>query len=336
MLSFENNTYLLGLLVIIPLALLFIAVLRWKRAVRKELGDEDLIHRLTKNYSSKLYAAKFIAVLIAIILGVIALANLRKPSKSDDEKRAGIDVMIALDVSKSMLSQDVKPTRLDKAKQCVSLLIDQLGDNRVGLVVFAGQAFLQMPLTSDVAASKLYLSNATPDAVSLQGTDINNALEICSSSLDTKEKKYKAVVLISDGEDHNTETKKILQQLYDDGVVVYTVGIGTEEGAPIIEAGNVYKTDINGQTVISKLNAEELKTIAEKTGGIYFHLDNSDATATAIAAQLNSREKKLINGGGGDRQYTSFYPVFAALMLICLVIEVFIPEIKKRGLYGKR
>ena len=330
MLSFQNNTYLLGLLVLLPLVALFISVLRWKRSVRRQLGDEELIVRLTGNYSPKLYAAKYIAVLIAIAFGVIALANLRKPAKGDTEKRAGIDVMIALDVSKSMLSQDVKPSRLDKAKQCVSLLIDQLGDNRIGLVVFAGQAFLQMPLTSDVAASKLYLSNATPDAVSLQGTDINNALEICSGALDTKEKKYKAVVLISDGEDHNPDTKKILQQLYDDGVVVYTVGIGTEEGSPIMEAGNVYKTDINGQTVISKLNKDELQTIAEKTGGTYFHLDNSEETATALATQLNGREKKTINGAGGDHQYTSLYPAFVALMLLILVVEIFIPEVKKR------
>ena len=330
MLSFENNTYLFGLFILLPLAALFIAVLRWKRSVRKQLGDEQLIVRLADNYSPNLYTAKFIAILVAIIFGVIALANLRKPAKANADKRAGIDVMIALDVSKSMLSQDVKPTRLDKAKQCVSLLIDQLGDNRIGLVVFAGQAFLQMPLTSDVAASKFYLSNATPDAVSLQGTDINNALEICSGSLDTKEKKYKAVVLISDGEDHNPETKKILQQLYDDGVIVYAVGIGTEEGSPIIEAGNVYKTDINGQTVISKLNQDELKAIAEKTGGTYFHLNGSEETATALATQLNSKEKKLINGVGDDHQYTSLYPALVAIMLLVLVAEIFIPEVKRR------
>ena len=329
MLSFQNNSYLLGLLVLLPLALIFIAVLRWKRKVRKALGDEELINKLTSNYSSQLFRLKFIAVLIAIATGIFALANLRKPAEGEGEKRAGIDVMIALDVSKSMLSQDVKPSRLDKAKQCVSLLIDALGNNRVGLVVFAGQAVLQMPLTSDVAASKLYLSNATPDAVPLQGTDINNALDICSSSLDTKEKKYKAVVLISDGEDHNPKTKDILQQLYDDGVVVYTVGIGTAEGSPIMEAGNVYKTDINGQTVISKLNEDELKTIAEKTGGAYFHLDNSGETANSLASQLNNREKKLIHDAGSNHQYTSFYPLFTALMLLILMAEIFVPEVKK-------
>ena len=333
MLSFQNTSYLLGLLIVIPLALLFIAVLRWKRKVGKALGDEALIQQLTKNYSSQLYVAKFIAVIVAIVLGVFALANLRMPAKNNAEERAGIDVMIALDVSKSMLSQDIKPSRLDVAKQCVSLLIDDIGDNRVGLVVFAGQAVLQMPLTTDAAAAKLYLSNATPDAVPVQGTDINNALLQCSSSLNTKEKKYKAVVLITDGEDHNPETKNSLQQLYDDGVIVYTVGIGTTEGSPIIEAGNVYKTDINGQTVISKLNEEELKLIAEKTGGSYYHLNNSETTANELALQLNNREKKLINGEGNSHEYASLYPFFIAIMLLILIAEVFIPEVKKKRVY---
>ncbi len=331
MLSFENNTFLFGLIILIPLTLLFVAVLRWKRNVRKALGDFYLINKLTANYSPALYRAKFIAVLVTIALGIFALANLRKPAKTDGEKRAGIDVMIALDVSKSMLSEDVKPSRLDKAKQCVSLLLDKLGNNRLGIVVFAGQAFLQMPLTSDVAATRLYLSNATPDAVSLQGTDISSALQLCAASLDTKEKKYKAVVLISDGEDHDPKTKNTLQHLFDDGVIVYTIGIGTAEGSPIVEAGNVYKTDINGQTVISKLNAEELKLISEKTGGSYFHLENSETTADELASQLNNREKKIINDTGGSHQYTSFYPLFTALMILILIAEVFIPEIKRKA-----
>ncbi len=333
MLSFQNHSYLLGLLVLIPLALLFVAVLRWKVKVGKALGDEALIHHLTQNYSPKLYAIKFIAMAIAIALGIVALSNLRKPAKTNGEQREGIDVMIALDVSKSMLSRDVKPSRLDVAKQFVSVLIDDIGDNRVGLVVFAGQAVLQMPLTTDAAAAKLYLSNATPDAVPTQGTDISNALLQCSGALNTKEKKYKAVVLITDGEDHNPQTKNSLQQLYDEGVIVYTVGIGTPEGSPIIEGGNVTKTDINGKPVISKLNEEELKLIADKTGGAYYHLESSETTATQLASQLNSGEKKLINGEGNSHEYTSLYPYFVAVMLLILVIEIFIPEIKKRGRY---
>ena len=337
MLTFENHIFLLGLLALVPLALLFAGVLRWKRNTRKALGDEQLIDALTANYSPRLYNLKFIMVAVTLALGVLAMANLREPEAgSSNEKRAGIDIMIALDVSKSMLSEDVKPSRLEIAKQCVNMLIDGVDNNRIGLVLFAGQAFLQMPLTSDITASKLYLSNATTDAVAVQGTDISSALQLCQNSLDTKEKKYKAVVLISDGEDHDPKTTATLQDLYDNGVVVYTIGVGTAAGSPIIEGGNVYKTDINGQTVISKLNEDELKTIAEKTGGAYYHLDNSLATANAIAAQLNSMDKKQLEGNGSARQYTSFFPYFIALMIVILIAEIFTPETKKRLAYEKR
>lgn len=336
MIMFENYIFLLGLLALVPLALLFVGVLRWKRKTRKALGDEQLINALTAGYSHRLYKLKFVLVAIALALGVLAMANLRKPKVgSTDTDRIGIDVMIALDVSKSMLSEDVKPSRLEKAKQCVSMLIDGINNNRIGLVLFAGQAFLQMPLTSDIAASKLYLSSVSTDAVAVQGTNISSALQLCANSLDTKEKKYKAIVLISDGEDHDPGTKDILQQLYDNGVVVYTIGIGTAAGAPILEDGNVYKTDINGKTVISRLDEEMLKLIAEKTGGNYFHLDNSALTAGAVAAQLNSMDKKLLAGNGGARQYTAFFPYFIALMWIVLVAELFIPETKKRWMYGQ-
>ena len=338
MLTFENHTFLLGLLALVPLALLFAGVLRWKRSTRKALGDEQLIDALTAGYSPRLYNIKFILVAITLALGIIAMANLRKPEAvgKGDAKRAGIDVMVALDVSKSMLSEDVKPSRLERAKQCISMLIDQTDNNRIGLVLFAGQAFLQMPLTSDITASKLYLSNANTDAVAIQGTVFSSALQLCENSLDTKEKKYKAVVLISDGEDHDPKTKETLQHLYDNGVVVYTIGVGTPAGAPIIEAGNVYKTDINGQTVISKLNEAELRTISEKTGGTYYHLDDSQATATAVAAQLNSMDKKQLEGNGGAHQYTSFFPFFIALMILILVTEIFIPETKKGLAYENK
>ncbi|MGI8951843.1 MAG: VWA domain-containing protein [Chitinophagaceae bacterium] len=331
MLSLQNSQYLIGLLIALPLTLLFLFVLRWKKKVKKEMGDASLIDSLTKNYSARLFLIKFIIVLLAIITGIFAAANLCKPAPGNNDKRAGIDVMIALDVSKSMLSEDIKPSRLERAKQCVNLLIDQLNDNRIGLVLFAGQAFLQMPLTADAEASKMYISNASPDAVPVQGTDVGDALRLCDNSLDTKERKYKAIILISDGEDHDPKSDAALTELYNHGVVVYTIGIGTAEGSPIIEPGtNVYKTDVNGQTVISKLNETELKNIAQKTGGNYFHLDNSLTTANEVAAALNNMDKKVFAAGGGDRTYTSFFPFFIAFTLLLLIAEIFVPETKKK------
>jgi len=330
MLSFQNSEFLLGLIILIPLVALFVSVIRWKRKVSRAMGDEVLVAELTKTYSSNLYRLKFILVAAALILGILASANLRKPTQGGNQKTAGIDVIIALDVSKSMLSEDVKPTRLDKAKQCVNMLVDNLENNRVGFVVFAGRAFLQMPLTTDATASKIFISNASPDAVPLQGTVVADALRLCNESLDTKDKKHKAVILISDGEDHDPSVEAAIKQLYDNGVVVYTVGVGTPNGAPIMEPGaSVYKTDVNGQTVISRLNEQELQKIATQTGGNYFYLENSETTATAVVQSINSMEKKAFETGSGARQYSSFFPFFIALAVIILVVEIFVPETKR-------
>jgi Ca-activated chloride channel family protein len=330
MVSFENIEYLFALFIIIPLVMIFAFLLQQKKKIKKEIGDEILVNELVKNYSPALFNLKFLLLLLALVVGIIGAANLRRPIADTDGKRAGIDVMIALDVSKSMLSTDVKPSRLDLAKQCVNLLIDKLSDNnRVGLVLFAGQAFLQMPLTSDATASKMYVSNASPDAVPIQGTVIADALNLCDNSLNTKEKKYKAVVLISDGEDHDTKADDAAKQLYDHGVVVFTVGIGTAAGSPIIEPGtNTYKTDANGQTIITKLNEAGLTNIAKQTGGMYFYLDNSFSTANDVASALDGMDKKVISSGG-NRQYASFAPLFIAIALLLLAAEIFIPETKK-------
>lgn len=327
MLSFEHIEFLYGLLLLLPLAALFILVLRWKVKTRKALGDEELINRLTNNYSSRKYLIKCIAVLLAVALCVVAATNLRKPVKGNQEKTAGIDVMIALDVSKSMLSSDIKPTRLERAKQLVNLIVDKMDGNRTGLVIFAGKAYLQMPVTSDLAEAKMFVSNASVDAVPVQGTVISEALQLCNNSLDTKEKKHKAVILITDGEDHDPNVEKAAQELLDNGVIVYTIGIGTPEGSPIMEPGaGTYKTDINGKTVISKLNEDELKNIAVKTGGEYFRMENVLQTSKDVSNVLNSMEKKLVLGKNGEREYFSFAPFLIALAILLLVAEIFIKE----------
>ncbi|HEY1871437.1 MAG TPA: VWA domain-containing protein [Chitinophagaceae bacterium] len=331
MFSFEHIEYLLGLFILIPLCLIFFNILYWKKKATKLLGDENLIAQLTKSYSAPRFNLKFVLVIACTILLVLAAANLRKPIPSGKEKKAGIDIMIALDVSKSMWAEDTKPSRLDAAKQFVSDLIDQLGDNRVGMVLFAGRAYLQMPLTSDFAVAKLYVSNASPDAVPVQGTVVGDALQLCNNSLDTKEKKYKAVVLISDGEDHDPHSTEVLRQLADNGVIVYTVGVGSVEGAPIMEPGaSEYKVDINGQTVVSKLNETELMLIAQQTGGGYQHLDNAQLTANKMASVLNGMEKKAIESSAGMKQYTSFYNFFVLMTLLILIAEIFIPETKRK------
>lgn len=332
MVSFENLSYLWGVLVVIPLTLIFIAALRRKHRIAQKIGDVRLVKKLTAGYSAANFRLKFRIVIIALIIGVIAVANLRKNATTSGQKRSGIDIVVALDVSKSMLSTDIKPTRLDKAKQIVTALAQQLGDNRLGLVLFAGQAVLQMPLTDDPGAIQMYLSNAGPDAVPLQGTAIGDALTIANNAFNTQEKKYKAVILISDGEDHDPKSEGSIKTLKENGAIVYTVGVGTPDGSPIIEPGtNEPKRDANGQVVISKLNESELKDIAQKTGGAYARLGNDLSAARDIANDIDKMDKKLIQSGQmpGEQNFTSFYPFFVVLMLLLLIGEIFIPETKR-------
>ncbi len=330
MLEFQNTSFLLGLLVLIPLCLLFIFVLRWKKKVKKQIGDEELVNALTSDYSPKYFNYKFWLVLAALTLCIIGAANIRTPAAGTTGNQSGVDVMVALDVSNSMMAQDIKPNRLERAKQVLNRIIDKMGNNRMGMVVFAGEAFLQMPLTTDLAAAKLYVSNASTDAVPRQGTVIGDALRLCNTSLDTKEKKYKAIILISDGEDHDEKAEDAVKELQDNGVVVYTIGIGSPEGAPIFDPGsNDFKKDENGNTVVSKLNEKDLQSIAAQTGGEYHLFTNANEVADQVAASVDQMEKKQI-GGTGIKIYNSYFQWFLLAAFILLLLETIIPERKMK------
>lgn len=330
MLSFQHTEFLLGLLVLIPLTVLFVLVLRWKKKVKHQIGDEELVNALTADYSPKYFNYKFLFIAVALAFCIFGAANIRTPAAGNTGNRSGVDVMVALDVSNSMLAQDVKPNRLERARQVLNKIIDKMGNNRMGMVVFAGQAFLQMPLTTDLGAAKLYVSNAGPDAVPTQGTVIGDALRLCNASLDTKEKKYKAVILISDGEDHDEKAAAALKELQDNGVVVHTIGIGSPEGAPIFDpAINDFKKDENGNTVVSKLNEQDLQMIASQTGGEYHLFSNADEVATSVGNSIGQMEKKQI-GGTGIRVYNSYFQWFLLVATFLLIIETIIPERKMK------
>ncbi len=329
MVDFQHIEFLYGLALLIPLAGLFYYVLKWKQKVRRSLGSERLISQLTDDYSQKKYIYKVVAIIVAIGLLIISAANLHKPIEEKGSTGNGIDVMIALDLSKSMLAEDEKPTRLDKAKQLIYQLTEQLRNNRIGLVVFAGHAYLQMPLTSDIGAAKMFVSNVNPSQISWQGTVIGEALTLCSNSLDTKEKKYKAVILITDGEDQDTKAIDAAKELTEKGVIVHSVGVGSVEGAPIIEPGtNDYKRDANGETVITKLNTKLLQQIADVTGGTYHYLDNTDAVSNDLSQILNAMDKKEFGNPGGYVNYESYYFIFLTIAVLLLIIELFVSERK--------
>ena len=328
MLQFQHIEYLLALAVVPLLMALYFFVIKWKKDTAAKIGDPMLVKQLVEDYSPFKFSMKFFMFLTAFAIAVIAWANPRLPQGSTKVNRSGIDVMIALDVSRSMLAQDIKPDRLQRAKQVLAKLIDRLDDDRIGIVVFAGRAYLQMPLTTDHAAAKMYLSSVSPEAVPTQGTVISDALKMSFSAFSSKEKKYKSIVLISDGEDHDEGAVTYAKSLADEGVMINTIGIGSPDGATIMDPEtNEIKKDEAGNPVISKLNETELKNIAENGNGIYQYFTNSDEVVRNIEAQLKTMgqrpitESSLIN-------YRNLFPWFLGLALLLLILEFFISELK--------
>ena len=327
---FQHPEFFIGLVLIPMLVFLYYQLNGWKKKLATRIGDPSLVSQLVKSFSAGNFRLKFILICIAVFSLVAGLANLRARGSAENITRQGVDVMIVLDVSKSMLATDVKPSRLDKAKQLLYRLIDRLQTDRVGLILFAGRAYMQMPLTTDHSAAKLYISEAGPSAVQTQGTIFSEALTMANSSFNRNEHKYKAVVLISDGEDHDPEALKVAKQMADDGVMVNTVGIGSPEGSQIIDPETKEaKKDAQGNTVISKLNEQELTGISDATNGIYIHLENLEDATITLSQRLDSIEKRAL-ADSEFINYKNYFPWFIGLAGILLILELFIPERKRK------
>lgn len=290
------------------------------------MGDPALIRQLTASHSPFRQHLKFILLVLAFAGGVLALMNLRKPGGDAGGERKGIDVVIALDVSKSMWAQDLVPNRLEAAKQMVHGLIDKMPENRIGLVLFAGKAYLQMPLTSDHAAAKMFVTTADPNNIPQPGTVISEAMQTAALAFNNKERKFKSVVLVSDGEDHDPGAEQTAREMAEQGIMINTVGIGTETGSVIIEpATGQPKPDAMGQTITSKLNETALRTIASTTHGAYVKMDDPAKTVDALADQL-SRVKKEDLSDISLINFTSYYLWFGIPMFLLLLIEFLVGE----------
>lgn len=289
------------------------------------MGDEKLINLLTGPVSKIIPLIKFFLLIAAFVLGVIAVMNPRKPGESL-VNRKGIDMAIALDVSKSMLATDLAPNRLERAKQFISKLMAAMPDDRVSLVLFAGKAYLQMPLTVDHGAASLFVNTASPDAIPEQGTVIADALEKAAYSLSGAETKFKSIILITDGEDHNEDAVSMAKKLSTQGVMVNAIGVGSTEGTTIPDpaTGDV-KRDESGSPVLSRLNENVLSEIAASTNGVYSKLESSDAAVSLIKEQLSQIERKAFTDFS-QVNFKTYYGWAAAFMLLFLVLEILIPE----------
>ena len=328
MYQFQHIELLPALAVIPLLIFLFVLVLRWKGNTIKKIGDSILVKQLIRGYSANKFLAKFVLSILAISSIILAILNLQKPGTMENIERKGVDVIIALDVSKSMLAEDSKPNRLEVAKQLVNKLMMQLQNDRIGLILFAGRAYMQMPLTTDHGAARMYVQNAGPDVVPTQGTVISEALRLSNSAFNSKDKKYKAVVLITDGEDHDPESLKVAQELAKNAIMINTVGIGSPEGAPIMDPmTNAYKKDPQGNTVISKLNEPELQQLAQSTKGVYVRLTDPEQAVAAIMQQLSTIEKTELEDSA-FKDFKSYFQWFLAAAILLLLVEFFLPERK--------
>lgn len=327
-LRFSNMYFLLGLAVLPLLFLLFYLVIGWKKKAIARIGDPLLVRLLIRDYSPGAFLVKFILIVASILLLVLGLANLQAEGRAQNVKRKGVDVMIALDVSKSMLATDIKPDRLARAKQMITRLINKLPDDRIGLILFAGRSYLQMPLSTDHAAALMYVQQAGPESVPTQGTVISEALKLSAQSFNSKERKFKSIVLITDGEDHEPEAVQLTKDLAASGIVINTVGVGSPEGATIVDpATGELKKDQAGNTVVSKLNETELKILSAQTNGTYTLLDDPDAAIANILKQLNSIEQTAMEDKA-FRDYTSYFQWFLAAALLLVLLEFFMPERK--------
>jgi Ca-activated chloride channel family protein len=328
---FQHIEYLIALATIPLIVVLYFQLLYWKKNTIKKIGDPKLVQVLIANYSPVNFLLKFMFFALALAAVIVGAANLQQPGAMDNVQRKGVDVVIAMDVSKSMLAEDIKPNRLERARQLVYKLMDQLPNDRVGLVLFAGRAYLQMPLTTDHGAARMYIQQAGPEVVPTQGTVISEALRASNSAFNSKERKFKSIILISDGEDHDPQAVPLAQQLSEDGVMINTIGIGSAEGAPIMDPStNEYKKDETGNTVVSRLNETELQQLAAASRGIYVKLNEVDATVNAITKQLGTIESTSLDDNA-FREYKNYFQWFLAIAIVFLMIEFFLPERKLKA-----
>lgn len=274
----------------------------------------------------------------ALALVVLALANPQMGTQLSTVKQSGIDIMIALDVSNSMLAQDVQPSRLDRAKQILQRIVETRPNDRIGIIVFAGHAYLQMPLTTDHSAVKLFLQTLTPELVPTQGTAIAEAVDLAVRAFASNEKSndqntgHRALIVLSDGEDHESETKTAAQQANNAGVVILSLGIGTQQGStiPIYANGQKVdeKRDENGQIVTTQLVETSLKTIANQTNGEYVHIQGNRNELNEVTNRLNQIEKREF-AARSFSDYNNYFQLPLALALLCLAAYAYLPDRKE-------
>lgn len=338
----KGYLYLLG---IIPfLVLVFAYIQFWKRKKQREFGDWALVKKLSPEKSVFKPILKFTLLMLALAALVIGLVNPKIGTKMETVKREGIDIVFAVDVSKSMLAEDVAPSRLDKSKQIVSQIINQLGNDRIGIVAYAGSAFPVLPITTDYGVAKMFLQSMNTTMVSSQGTSLDEAIKLSSTFFDKGNKTSKLLIMISDGEDHSEGAESAAEEANKAGMKIITIGIGTEKGGPIPLKRNgiveSFKRDKNNQVVITKRNNESLMAIAKATKGGYVDGNNTKEVLAYVKKALDNIEKTEFEAtqmADFESQFQWFLGIaFALLLLDVFLLEKTTGWIRKLNLFNEK
>lgn len=339
-----DHPYYFYLLALIPVVvLLYLALILWKKKARKAFGDSELLEQLAPERSTaKPFVKLLLAVLIIASLSV-GLVNPKVGTRLETVKREGVDIVFTLDVSKSMLAADVRPNRLEKSKQLVSRTLDKLVSDRVGMIIYAGSAYPQLPITTDYSAARLFLKSVDTDIIPSQGTAIADAIDMATGYYDDEEQKNRVLVIITDGEDHEEGISEAVEKARAKGIKIFTVGVGTDRGAPIPDMRNGYnvgyKKDRNGEVVVSKLNTDVLRQISKETDGDYINGTNTREVVDFLMESISEMEKKEFEATVFS-DYEDQFQWFLGLALLLLILDVFVLErktqwFKKLGLFEK-
>jgi Ca-activated chloride channel family protein len=335
---FANPDFLYLLLLLPVMILLYIVNDIRKNRALKRLGDVRLVGSLVPELSKIRPVVKFILQIAAFTSGIIMLARPQFGSKIEDVKKQGVEVIIALDVSNSMLAEDIQPDRLTRAKQAISRLVDNLDNDKIGLIVFAGDAYTQIPVTTDYVSAKMFLSTINPDMVPKQGTAIGAAISLGIKSFTPGEGSSKAMIIITDGENHEDDPVKSAEEASKAGIIIHTIGIGSTEGVPVplnTNGKKDYLKDADGKTVITKLDEDILKKIAVTTNGSYVRASNSNIGLDEIFNQIRKMKKQELESTIYT-EYNDQFQFFAAIMLILLLVDFIVMERKNRKLVNIR
>jgi len=320
------NPYFLYLLILVPILVAMFVYATYQQKIRlRAFGNPELLKRLMPNVSSIRPQLKFYTLIVVVVLIIVALARPQFGSKLQTVKKQGVEAVIVLDVSNSMMAQDVQPNRLDRSKLILSKLIDDMVEDKIGLIVFAGDAFVQLPITTDNVSAKMFLSSITPNLVPRQGTAIGTAIDLAIQSFGATESEAgRTIIVITDGENHEDDAIGAAKLAKENGITVNVIGMGTPEGTPIPVDGTMsFRKDKDGNVVVTKLNEGMCRQIAEAGAGIYVRADNTNTALKAVSGQIDEMQKGNLETKS-YAEYDEKFFIFVWIALFLIVIEFYL------------